>query len=153
MDTSYQLYEWISTKLRAVYQYEIGYGDFDTKRLSSKPVNTILDKTDVFFMFAFRGKWAPNLVLMPLNSVPGLGHATTWKWAIKTKIAFIKVRLNFSSKSTTTRCQCSPYGIPFYNWLRYNHITVDIIYYLGSLLVYGGYVFASFSFKFASQLR
>ena len=59
-----------------------GYGDFDTKRLSSKPVNTILDKTDVFYIFAFRGKWAPNLVLMPLNSVPGLGRATTRKWAI-----------------------------------------------------------------------
>ena len=60
-----------------------GYGDFDTKRLSSKPVNTILDKTEVFYMFAFRGKWAPNLVLVPLNSVPGLGRATTRKWAIQ----------------------------------------------------------------------
>ena len=59
-----------------------GYGDFDTKRLSSKPVNTILDKTEVFYMFAFRGKLAPNLVLVPLNSVPGLGRATTRKWAI-----------------------------------------------------------------------
>ena len=58
-----------------------GYGDFDTKRLSSKPVETILDKTDVF-IFAFRGKRAPNLVLMPLNSVPGQGRATTRKWAI-----------------------------------------------------------------------
>ena len=28
-----------------------GYGDFDTKRLSSKPVNTILDKADVFLYF------------------------------------------------------------------------------------------------------
>ena len=63
----------------------------------------------------------------------------SWLNAIKTKIAFITARLNFSSKSTTTRCQCSPYGIPFYNWLKYNHVTVDIIYYLGSLLVYGGF--------------
>ena len=30
-----------------------GYGDFDTKRLSSKPVNTILDKTDVFIFSHF----------------------------------------------------------------------------------------------------
>ena len=30
-----------------------GYGDFDTKRQSSKPVNTILDKTDVFIFSHF----------------------------------------------------------------------------------------------------
>ena len=81
-----------------------GYGDFDTKRLSSKPVNTILDKTDVFYMFAFRDKWAPNLVLVPLNSVPGLGRATTRKWAIRAFFTnFRLIKEMFLSASVTQR--------------------------------------------------
>ena len=50
-------------------------------------------------------------------------------------------------------CQCLAYGILFHNWLKSNHIIVDIIYYLQlAVCLYMG-VFASFSFKFASQPR
>ena len=66
--------------------------------------------------------------------------ADSWLNAIKTKLAFAKARLNFQQQEhNNCNRQCSPYGIPFHNWLKNNHITVDITYYLGSLLVSGGF--------------
>ena len=68
----------------------------------------------------------------------------SWLNAIKTKIAFVKGRLNFSSKSTTA-ANVHLMGSLLDNWLQNNHITVDLIYYLRSLLV--SEVFTSFSFQ------
>ena len=63
---------------------------------------------------------------------------------IKTKIAFVKGWLNFSSKSTTT---ANVYFMdPLWdNWPKNNHITIDIIYHVRSLLV--SVFFTSFSFQ------
>jgi len=50
--------------------------------------------------------------------------------------AFVKGRLNLSSKS---RAAANVHLMEFLfdNWLKNNHIIVDIIYYLRSLLVLG----------------
>ena len=48
---------------------------------------------------------------------------------------YVQGRLNFSNKSTDNNRQCSPHGVSFRNWMKNSRITVDIIYYLGSLLV------------------
>ena len=60
----------------------------------------------------------------------------SWLNAIKTKIAFVKGRLNFSSKSTTA-ANVHLMECPLDNWLKNNYITVDMIYCLRSLLVSG----------------
>jgi len=63
----------------------------------------------------------------------------SWLNVIKTKIAFVKGRLKFSSKSKTAanvHLMESHLG----NWLKNNHITVDKIYYLRILLVPGFYL-------------
>jgi len=67
--------------------------------------------------------------------------------AIKQLITFVKVRLNFSCKS---RIAASiDLTEPFlHNWLKNNHITLDIIYYLCSLFVFFLRIFV---FKFISQ--
>ena len=53
----------------------------------------------------------------------------SWLNVIKTKIAFIKDRLNLSSKITTSCSQCSPKEslLDTGNWLKNNHITVAIM--------------------------
>jgi len=56
------------------------------------------------------------------------------------KLEFVKGRLNFSSKSTTAANVHLMESL-LDNWLKNNHITVDIIYYLHSPLV-------SFFYKF-----
>ena len=65
--------------------------------------------------------------------------------AIKTKITFLKGQLNFSSKSTT--------AVNVYllldNWLKNNHISIDI-YYLCRLLVSD--FFVCFSFQSYSSI-
>jgi len=66
----------------------------------------------------------------------------TWLNAIKQKIAFVKGQLNISSKGTTAATVHLMESL-LDNWLKNNHITVDIIYYLRSLLV----SFTSFSFQ------
>jgi len=58
----------------------------------------------------------------------------SWLSAIKTKIAFVKGRLNFSSKSTTVANVHLMESL-LDNRLKNNHITVDMIYFLRSLLV------------------
>ena len=50
----------------------------------------------------------------------------SWLKAIKTKIAFVKAQLNFSSKSTTIT-NVHPMESLFINWLKNNPITVDIL--------------------------
>jgi len=68
--------------------------------------------------------------------------------AIKQLITFLKGRLNFSCKSTTAGNVNLTESL-LDNWLRNNHISVDKIYYLGSL-----FVFLQISvFKFISQLQ
>ena len=57
----------------------------------------------------------------------------SWLNAIKTKIAFVNGGLNLTSK---IRVQQQPM-FTLWNWLKSNHITVDIIYCLRSLLVCG----------------
>ena len=59
----------------------------------------------------------------------------SWLNAIKTKIAFVKGRLNFSSKRTKTANVRLMESLSLDNWLKNNHVTVDIIYYRRSLLV------------------
>ena len=56
---------------------------------------------------------------------------------------FVKGRLNFSCKSTTT-ANVDLTGSLLYNWLKNNHITVDKIYYLRSLFVF---FFTNFKFQ------
>jgi len=59
-----------------------------------------------------------------------------WLNATKTKIVFVKCQLNFSSKSTTAaKVQIMQSLLD--NRPKNNHITVDKIYYLRSLLVSG----------------
>ena len=60
----------------------------------------------------------------------------SWLNAIKTKIAFVKGRLNFSSKSTTAS-KVHLMECPLDNWLKNNYITVDMIHCLRSVLVSG----------------
>ena len=60
--------------------------------------------------------------------------------AIKQPIPFVKGRLNFSSKTTTVTKVPSTESL-LDNWLKNNHITVDKIYYHGS-------VFVSFFYEF-----
>lgn len=60
----------------------------------------------------------------------------SWLNAMKTKIAFVKGRLNFSSKSATAANVHLMESL-LDNWLKNNHTTVDIIYYLRNLLVSG----------------
>ena len=60
----------------------------------------------------------------------------SWLNAIKTKSAFVKGQLNFSSKSTTA-AKVDLMECPLDNWLKNNYITVDMIYCLRSLLVSG----------------
>ena len=51
----------------------------------------------------------------------------SWPNAIKTKIAFVKGRLNISSKSTTaTNVHLMEFVLG--DWLKNNPITIDIIY-------------------------
>ena len=64
--------------------------------------------------------------------------------AIKQPIPFVKGRLNFSSK-TTTAAKVPLTESLLDNWLKNNHISVVIIYYLRSLLV--SVSFTSFSFQ------
>ena len=60
------------------------------------------------------------------------------------KLPSVKGRLNFSSKSTTAVNVHLTESL-LDNWLKNNHITVDIIYYSRSLFC------GSFSFKIISQ--
>jgi len=69
----------------------------------------------------------------------------SWLNAIKTKIAFVKGRLNFRSKSTTAANVHLMESL-LDTWPKNNHITVDKICYLRSLLV-PGFFFTSFSFQ------
>jgi len=55
--------------------------------------------------------------------------------AIKQLITFVKVRLNFSCKSTTAANIDLTESL-LDNWLKNNHITVDKMYYLRSLFVF-----------------
>ena len=71
----------------------------------------------------------------------------SWLNAMKTKIAFVKGRLNFSSKSTTAANVHLMESL-LDNWLKNNHTTVDIIYYLRNLLVSGVF----YEFKFPNLL-
>ena len=64
------------------------------------------------------------------------GKEDSWLNAMKTKIAFVKGRLNFSSKSATAANVHLMESL-LDNWLKNNHTTVDIIYYLRNLLVSG----------------
>ena len=54
---------------------------------------------------------------------------------IKQLITFVKVRLNFSCKSTTA-ANIDLTESRLDNWLKNNHITVDKIYYLRSVFVF-----------------
>ena len=55
--------------------------------------------------------------------------------ATKQRITFVKGRLNFSCKSTTTAyVDLTEFLLD--NWLENNHITVDKIYYLHSLFFF-----------------
>ena len=58
----------------------------------------------------------------------------SWLNVTKTKIAFVKDGLNFSSKSTTAANVHLVESL-LDNWLMNEYITVDIMYYLPSLLV------------------
>jgi len=64
-------------------------------------------------------------------------------YAIKQLITFVKSRLNFSCKSTTAANVDLTESL-LDNWLKNNHITVEIIYYLNSLFVF---FFPNFSFQ------
>ena len=67
----------------------------------------------------------------------------TWLNAIKTKIAFVKGQLNISSKGTTAANVHLMESL-LDNWLKNNHITVDIIIiYFGTVCLYLG-SFSSF---------
>jgi len=61
------------------------------------------------------------------------------------KIAFVKGRLNFSSKSLTTAANVHLMESLLDNWLKNNHITAHMVYYLCSLLV--SFFFTGFSFQ------
>ena len=59
---------------------------------------------------------------------------------IKQLTTFVKGQLNFSCKSTTA-ANVEVMESLLHNWLKNNHITVDKIYYLRSLLVFLFYEF------------
>ena len=71
-----------------------------------------------------------NLKLDKVRFCPNVGirkeKEDSWLKGIKTKIAFVKARLNFSSKSTTIT-NVHPMESLFINWLKNNPITVDIL--------------------------
>ena len=60
----------------------------------------------------------------------------SWLIAIKTKIALVKCRPNFASKNTTA-ANVHLVESPLDNWLKNNHVTVDVIYYLRRPLLSG----------------
>ena len=69
----------------------------------------------------------------------------SWPDAIKTKLVFVKGRLNFSSKSTTAANVYLTESLSD-SWLKNNHISVNIIYYSRSLFVF----FSFYEFKFST---
>ena len=80
--------------------------------------------------------WKNDRVRFRLNIDVRKEKEHSWLNAIKTKIAFVKGRLNFSSKSTTA-AKVHLMECPLDNWLKNNYITVDMIYCLRSVLVSG----------------
>jgi len=63
----------------------------------------------------------------------------------KNIFAFVKGRLNFSSKNTTA-VNLHLTGSLLDNWVKNNHITVDMIYYL-AVCLYLFFFFYEFSFQ------
>ena len=75
-----------------------------------------------------------------------------WLNEIKIEIASVKGRLNISSKSTTAaNVHLTRFLLD--NWQKNNHITVDIIYSLRSLLVSGYFLLRVLVSKIISQPR
>jgi len=69
--------------------------------------------------------------------------------AMKQLITFVKRRLNFSCKSTTTANVDLTESL-LDNWLKNNHITVDKIYFLRSLFVFFSLRILVFKFYFST---
>jgi len=75
-------------------------------------------------------------------------------YAIRQLITFVKGRLNFSCKNTTAANVDLTESL-LDNWLKNNHITVEIIYYLSSLVCIFFFTYFSFQWfsNFISQLQ